>query len=644
MYILPMNDYQLDIFKTLLSVKRCEINIEIVENVANVSLDVIFLNSSSAIAEGIFFFPLLDGGKINTLSLEIDGTFVKGEILRREEAYNLYMDMVEKIVDPALLEYTGEDLYKLYIAPINPNEEKNIKLTYTAPLRQLGNTYLFRFPLKSMKFYDDPVEYIKIRGIIRSNREILTIYSPYKWLEASKNGKRGKFAYIDKYFRPQSDFSLYISYIEGGKKTDTTFLAYESQEEDYGYFFLSFSACEKSEEPKDLVLVFDSSGSMEGKGIHQTKKVLSYIIDKIKPQDRVRVFTFDSDVYELTDRWYRGSGPDKEILREKIQYIKADSLTNIYDALSYSLSFKARKNVPQYVIFLTDGEPTEGIVDKEEIEKLVRDLIRDKRLFIFGVGDDIDTEFLSSLYKAGRGDGDFLEIDDISESMASFYEKIQEPVLSNVAINFSEVFKDIYPKESFDLFYGRDHVILGRYKKGIKNASFDLNGTPFSVDIIPGDSNDFIPYMWASRKIGHLLERVRIYGENKEIIDEIIRLSRHYGIMTPYTSLVTLEKEISFEEYPMSEKRELIREVKLMEVIENIDYSNIEQEIIGDRVFTKRDKYWVDLEYKEGEQVDEIKMFSNRYKELVKVREIVKILALGRVIFRYRKKWLKIVL
>ncbi len=643
MYIMPTDNYQFGLSKTLLSIKRCKVNIEIIENIANVSLDVTFLNSSSAISEGVFFFPLLDGGKINTLSLEIDGAFVKGEILKREDAYELYMSMAEKIVDPALLEYIGEDLCKLYIAPINPNEEKNIKLTYTAPLKQIGNTYLFRFPLKSMKFYDDPVEYIKIQGTIRSNREILTIYSPYKWLETSKNGKKGKFVYIDKYFRPQSDFSLYISYIERDKKIDTTFLTYESQEENCDYFFLSFSACEKSESPKDLILVFDSSGSMEGKGIYQTKKILRYIIDKIKPQDRVRIFTFDSEVYELTDRWYRGSDRDREILRKKIRSIEADSLTNIYDALFHSLSLEPRKNVPQYVIFLTDGEPTEGIVEKEEIEKLVKNLIGDKRLFVFGVGDGIDTEFLSRLYKAGRGDGDFLEIDDISETMAYFYEKIQEPVLSNVAIKFPEVFKDIYPKEPFDLFYGRDHVILGRYKKGIKNASFDLNGSSFSIDIIPDDSNDFIPYMWASRKIGHLLERLRIYGENKEIIDEIIRLSKHYGIVTPYTSLISLEKEVSFEEYPVSEKRELIRVAKFMEVVENIDYSYVEQEVIGDRVFIKKDEYWVDTEYEEGEQVDEIKMFSDKYKEFVKIREITKILALGRVIFKYKNKWLKIV-
>ncbi len=643
MYIVPTHDYQFGLSKALLSIKKCKIDIEIIENIANVSLDVTFFNSSYGIAEGIFLFPLLDGGKINNLSLKINDTFVKGEILRREDAYNLYIDTVERIVDPALLEYIGEDLYKLYIAPIGPNEEKNITLTYTAPLKQIGNTYLFRFPLKSMKFYDDPVEYIKIQGTIRSSREILTIYSPYKWIETSKNGKRGKFVYIDKYFRPQSDFSLYLSYSEKDKEIDTTFLAYESQEEDYGYFFLSFSACKKSESPKDLILVFDRSGSMEGKGINQAKRVLRYIIDKINPQDRIRIFTFDSEVYELTDRWYTGSDEDKGVLREKIRSIEADSLTNIYDALSYSLSLETKENTPQYVIFLTDGEPTEGVMDKKEIEKLVKDLIGDKRLFVFGVGDSIDTEFLSRLYKAGRGDGDFLEIDDIPEAMISFYEKIQEPVLSNVMVNFPEIFKDIYPKESFDLFYGRDHVILGRYKKGIKDAAFDLNGSFFSIDIIPDDSNDFIPYMWASRKIGHLLERLRIYGENKEIIDEIIRLSKRYGIVTPYTSLISLEKEISFEEYSVSEKRELIRVAKSMEIVEDIDYSYIEQEVIGDRVFTKKDEYWVDTEYEEGKQVDEIKMFSDKYKELIRIREVAKILALGRVIFKYKNKWLKIV-
>ncbi|MCW9065580.1 MAG: hypothetical protein OQJ78_04730 [Ignavibacteriaceae bacterium] len=57
------------------------------------------------------------------------------------------------------------------------------------------------------------------------------------------------------------------------------------------------------------------------------------------------------------------------------------------------------------------------------------------------------------------------------------------------------------------------------------------------------DEYDFIPPLWASRRIGYLLYQIRLNGEDKELVDEITQLAREQGIVTPYTSYLIMEDE-----------------------------------------------------------------------------------------------------
>ncbi|NIO12631.1 MAG: hypothetical protein GTO31_01895 [Xanthomonadales bacterium] len=55
--------------------------------------------------------------------------------------------------------------------------------------------------------------------------------------------------------------------------------------------------------------------------------------------------------------------------------------------------------------------------------------------------------------------------------------------------------------------------------------------------------------LWARRKIGFLLDQIRLHGESEELKDEVIRLSKEYGIATPYTSYLVLEDEEAYRRH-----------------------------------------------------------------------------------------------
>ena len=109
--------------------------------------------------------------------------------------------------------------------------------------------------------------------------------------------------------------------------------------------------------------------------------------------------------------------------------------------------------------------------------------------------------------------------------------------------------KEIYPQQLPDLFHGSQLVVLGRYS-GQGNTTVTLTGMvgnekkEFTYEVTfpdkTGNDKAFVEDLWARRKVGYLLDQIRVNGENKEVKDEVISLAKKYGITTPYTSYLVV--------------------------------------------------------------------------------------------------------
>ena len=148
--------------------------------------------------------------------------------------------------------------------------------------------------------------------------------------------------------------------------------------------------------------------------------------------------------------------------------------------------------------------------------------------------------------------------EDIEIKVSNFYTKIKEPVLATVELKFTGgvTVNQVYPRDLPDLFKGETLTVFGRYTMGAGGGSgagaVKLSGTlngerrEFVTDVkfVKDDvSRGFIPRLWATRRVGWLLDEIRMHGESAELRDEIVRLAREHGIVTPYTSYLILEDE-----------------------------------------------------------------------------------------------------
>jgi Ca-activated chloride channel family protein len=206
------------------------------------------------------------------------------------------------------------------------------------------------------------------------------------------------------------------------------------------------------------------------------------------------------------------------------------------------------------IVFLTDGLPTINVTEPDEILKNVANKnTRRVRLFVFGVGHDVNTRLLDLLAEQNRGTRDYVEPgEDLELRLSSFYRKVADPVLADLTLTFTALsVYDLYPPKLGDLFSGSELVVVGRYS-GAGNRAVELTGTRrgqterFVYETtFPSESraNDFLPRLWATRKIGYLLDEMRLHGENKELKDTVVQLATKYGIVTPYTAYLVTEPD-----------------------------------------------------------------------------------------------------
>jgi Ca-activated chloride channel family protein len=213
---------------------------------------------------------------------------------------------------------------------------------------------------------------------------------------------------------------------------------------------------------------------------------------------------------------------------------------------------------PTTILFMTDGLATEGETDTQAIlENVAAASRRNVSLFTFGVGNDVDTFLLDALVRDHHGTSSYVRpTERIDEIVASLYNKISSPVLTNVELHVDGVMLDsVYPAQPLpDLFAGNQMTIVGRYRGSADNLSVTLSGmvggeaSSFTYGNLQfrarAGGEEFLARLWATRRIGDLLNSIRLNGENPELVDSIVNLSVRYGIITPYTSFLIEEDDI----------------------------------------------------------------------------------------------------
>lgn len=550
-----------------LAIKNQRVNIRIKDGTATASIEQVFKNSVDRDLEAVYVFPLPENATIADFAMYINGKRVSGELVEKGKARQVYEDIVRRMKDPGLLEQMGGNLFRVSVYPVPRNGEQRIEISYSQTLEFESGLYKYIYPLKTTDRASSTLEDFTVKAELSSAVPIKNIYSPSHKIGIKRKGdNQAVIGFEEDRALLDKDFCLYYSVDK--KDFGINLITHASKGKD-GFFMMMLAPTVAPKDGKivhrDVSFVFDTSGSMMGEKIKQTKDALKYCIRKLNHGDRFNIIRFSTDIDKLSDSFLDVNDKSLAKAEEFIVAVEARGGTAIDEAMSAALSAASKSDRPHVVVFLTDGKPTIGETDPKAILGNVKKCAGNQaRIFVFGVGEDLNAHLLDSISTENGGVSQYVApSEDIEVKVSSFADKINLPVLSKPKVTIDKLdVRMIHPQSLPDLFAGDQITIFGRYSGHGDYAirlSGEINGKKEEFvfeGAFPKDNgdNDFIPRLWATRRVGYLLDEIRLHGEDKELKDEVVQLGKDYGIMTPYTSYLVLDSEQAYRDHGIERK------------------------------------------------------------------------------------------
>ncbi len=542
---------------TPLALTSHRVDFEIRERGAVTHVTQIFRNHTSTNLEATYYFAVPPGAVTTDFAIWMNGERIAGEVLPRDQARQTYENIVRRMRDPGLLEYIDGELFQASIFPVPANGEQTVEIEYATVVERQGTMLHYRYPIHESASAEIPS--FVVSGEVESSHNITTVYAPYHEVETieERGGRRVRVSMEEVGMGTAEDFELFVGLT--GEDLGFSLLTFDDDDGEDGYFMLTLAPSPDLEElevlPKQVTLVVDTSGSMAGDKIDQAQEMLRYCVENLGRDDMFQIIGFSSGVNPAFDEPVRATRENVDAALAFISTLRARGNTNISGALERALDDPASPERPHAIIFVTDGLPTEGDTDVDDILDIAGRGISDgdRRVFAFGVGYDVNTRLLDGVARRGRGETGYVRPnEDMSDVVGEFVDTIGSPLLTHLEIDFGRVdVDDVYPSPLPDLYREREITIFGRYEasssdqvvvRGQAAGGRDWTmeyGATFMADT---DANtNFVANLWAHRRVDALLTEIEDRGESQRRIDEIVELATAWGIVTPYTSYLAMD-------------------------------------------------------------------------------------------------------
>lgn len=533
------------------------VNVSINNQYVLTHVDQEFYNPYDETLVGTYIFPVPEGAVLSNFTVIINGEEKTAKIMDADEAKEFFQQSVTEMNDASLLQYLDNNLFSCKVT-IPPKSSIKMSLSYEEILTMNGGMYKYVYTLSTEQYSSSNIDIVSVNVNLNSDKNIDLIYSPSHDISTEQISlKEVLVTYEVNNARPDTDFELYYSVTD--QDFGASLLTFTEDNEDF--FMLFFNSNNEQTDPedyisKDIIFVIDDSGSMEWDDkINQAKDALKWILQKLRDDDRFNIVNFD---YNASTFSLGLEDVSSETILEAIDYVDAlvaDGGTNINDALLKACDiFSKAEDIgsTRVVFFLTDGEATVGITNTDSIISNVKnaniDSGIDASIFVFGVGYDVNTHLLDKISNENHGSRVYVDPDEsIETKLIDLYSKIQNPLLTDISIEVDgmDIF-DTFPNSIPNLYEGSEIILVGKCKDLTGNAKVHIMGSKgdkslefiFNFGTNSNSKNNFIPRIWATRKIGALMDQVKLEGETELLKEEIKSLGVKYGIVTPYTSLL----------------------------------------------------------------------------------------------------------
>ena len=592
--LIPRDKEQPD--PAILSLEEMEITVQIDNGDARVFVRQIFANHTAGIQEGNYVFALPGRATVSDFAVWDGTTRIPAVILERKRAEEIYNQLKQQSIDPGLLqmgergseEAKRSSIFSARIVPIPAYGTKRLEFEYHETISVENLQSYFAIPLRPDAYQAQAARHFRINFELHSAHALGNFKAgakifPLTIEESTPHVVRGHFEaqnvnltedFVATYDldRAGSDTLQVITHRNpvSGQPSPTETTPVRSTNEP-GFFAAEAllgtgrdgapsagTPTHASESPKTLVILFDTSLSMQWEKLERSYQALETLLRTLKPTDRFNLILFNSQAqFQPTP-----ISADSAGVQRALDFVRASRLrggTDLQKALEEGLK-QSSQSGGAYLILLSDGGATRGPIQNGKLAAWYEAAWKQipagnrPRTYIFGVGDDANLPLLKLL---ARQDGvleNVLSTEPIEFKLNSFLSKIGRSPIGQLRLDVSPdaAVDSVYPLQD-SAFSGSLAVWVGRFQKPQTDTTFTIHGirdtTPLTISAranLPRQSSEHpqLPRLWARARVDALLEKIQREGEDQASIDEIIRLARQYKFVTPYTSFLAVPRAL----------------------------------------------------------------------------------------------------
>ena len=361
-----------------LTVGYHKVTVDIRDQIARTTIEESFVNHTPAQLEGTFFFPLPQDASIAGFGMWIGDKLVEADIVEKQKAREIYETILRERRDPGLLEWSGGNIFKARVFPIPAQAEKRVTITYTQVLPVRDNTYRYQYALQSELLKQHPLRQLEIDVKVNSAQPLKAVSSP---THATRNVLTAHAAHVEfsaKEYTPTQDFEAVVEL--QGRQSEVVLIPHRRGDD--GYFMLQVtppgtaggvdqmqSDLLPNGGPVDLLLLADTSASMDAPSRQRQAELIAAILSALTPKDRFNLATCDVDCQWVFARPAAADAMNIEMARQKLAARRSLGWTDLDKAMQSALVQCGPKT---QVVYIGDGIVTTGDADPAAFVKRLR--------------------------------------------------------------------------------------------------------------------------------------------------------------------------------------------------------------------------------------------------------------------------------
>ena len=578
---------------TMAPTVETEVAIRVTGMIARTRVTQAFHNPGTEFVEGVYVFPLPESAAVDHLSMRIGTREIEGEIREKAEARKTYEKAKSEGRKAALVEQQRPNLFTNSVAHIGPNEIVRVTIEYQQALSPEGGRYRLRFPLAVTPRYlpaTPPIEGLpedpKALGpggafpasLDGASAEALlqpafaaesgTLVNPVDIAVAIDAGMPladVSSTYHDAHIEEAQDGRVLVTLAKDQEEADHDFeltwtvapaaapraavFTETVAGRDYALLMVVPPAPDAAESaalarvPRETILIIDTSGSMQGTSLAQAKAALSEAFDRLTERDRFNVVEFNSVTRPMWPAALPATAENVRSARDWVAKLKADGGTEMAPALRFALDGTETPGYLRQVVFMTDG----GVGNEDELLELIADRLGRSRLFTVGIGAAPNSHFMTKAAQFGRGTFTYVaDVREVREKMSRLFEKIEAPVLQDVAIRWADgTAVETFPERVPDLYLGEPIVVTASAASFTRTVVVSgMRGTePWSVALTPSPASGAsgVGALWARAKIAALMDAMRRGADGTALRAQVVDVALTHHLVSSYTSLVAVD-------------------------------------------------------------------------------------------------------